>query len=129
MEYFDINKKRSTHILLKAISVLSLVLFFLFFIMMITTITVEYVSDTNTLRAFLKGLIYIPILIAAISVYIILRRKIKQYYSVSIRVRLKKQFIFHIIVKVIAIGTGIFLTLLILLPYFSLPMFLNRHVN
>jgi fermentation-respiration switch protein FrsA (DUF1100 family)/succinate dehydrogenase hydrophobic anchor subunit len=127
VEYF--NKKGSPHILLKAISVLSLALFYLCFIMMITTITVEYVSDTNTLRAFLKGLIYIPILIAAISVYIILRRKIKQYYSGSIRVRPKKQSVFHIIVKVIAIGTGIFLTLLILLPYFALPMFLNRHVN
>ncbi len=126
---FYFNKKRTSYILLKTISVLSLILFFLCFIMMITTFTVEFVSDTNTLRAFLKGLIYIPILITAISVYIILRRKIKQYFSGSIRVRTGKQFVFHIIVKVIAIGTGIFLTLLILLPYFALPMFLNQHVN
>ncbi len=129
MECYDINKKRSSYILLKAISVLSLVLFFLCFIMMITTFTVEYVSDTNTLRSFLKGLIYIPILIAAISVYIILRRKIKKIISGSIRVRSGKQFVFHIIVKAVAIGTGIFLTIFILLPYFALPMFLNRHVN
>ena len=74
-------------------------------------------------------MIYIPILIAAISVYIILRRKIKKYISGSIRVRPGKQFVFHIIVKAVAIGTGIFLTTLILLPYFALPMFLNRHVN
>ncbi|RCX19501.1 hypothetical protein DFR58_103248 [Anaerobacterium chartisolvens] len=126
MECFDINKKRSSYILLKAITVLFLVLFFLCFIMMITTFTVEYVSDTNTLRAFLKGLIYIPILIASISVYIILRRKIKQYFT---GIRTGKQFVLRIIVKVIIIGTGIFLTILILLPYFALPMFLNRHVN
>jgi fermentation-respiration switch protein FrsA (DUF1100 family) len=97
--------------------------------MMIITFTVEYVSDTNTLRALLKGLIYIPVLIAAISVYMILRRKIKKYFSGNIRTRTGKQFIFHTIVKVMAIGTGSFLALLILLTYFALPMFLNRHVN
>ncbi len=128
MENLNI-KKRSSYILLKAISSLSLVIFLICFIMMITTFTVEYVSDTNTLRAFLKGLIYIPILITAISVNIILRRNSKKYISESIRIRQGKQFVFHIIVKTIAIGTGIFLIILILLPYFALPMFLNRHVN
>lgn len=123
------KEKRSSYILLKTISVLFLILFFVCFIMMVITFTVEYVSDTNTLKAFVKGLIYVPILIAAISVYIILRRKIKKYFSGSIRVRTGKLFVFHIIVKVFAIGTAIFLTLLILLPYFALPMFLDRHVN
>lgn len=129
MEHFDINKKRRSYILLKAISVLSLVLFYLCFIMMITTFTVEYVSDINTLRAFLKCLIYTPILVATIAVYIILRQRIKQYFTGSIRVRAGKQFVIHIIIKVTAIGTAIFLTLLTLLPYIALPMFLNRHVN
>ncbi len=125
----DMNKKRSFYLLLKAISILSLALFILCFILMIITITVEYVSDINTLRAFLKGLIYIPILVAAISVYIILCRKIKQYFSGRVRIRTGKQFVFHIIVKVIAIGIGIFLILLITLPYFALPKFVNRHVS
>lgn len=129
MENFDVNKKRNFYILIKTISVLFLVLIFLGFIMMITTFTVEYVSDTNTLRAFLKVLMYIPILIVAILVYIMFRRKIKQYFSGSIRVRTGKQFVLHIIAKVITIGTGSFLTILIFLPYIALPMFLNRHVN
>lgn len=129
MEYYDINKKRSTYIFLKAISVLLLLVFFICSIIMIITFTVEYVSDTNTLRAFVKGLIYIPFLITLISVYIILNRKMKQYFSGSTRVRTGKQFAFHMIVKVIAIGSGIFLLLLVLIPYFALPMFLNRHVN
>ncbi len=128
MKYTD-NRKRSSYILIKAISALSLVLFMVCFCMMIITFTVNYFSDTNTFKAFLNSLIYIPILIAAISVHILLRRKMKHYISRSIRVKTGKQYVLHIIVKVIAIGTGIFLILIILLPYFALPMFLNRHVN
>lgn len=128
MDYTD-NKKRSSHILINAISDLSLVLFMVCFIMMITTFAVIYFSDANTFKAFLSSLIYIPILIATISFHILHRRRMKHYFSRSIKVKTGKQFVLQIIVKVIAIGTGIFLILLILLPYFALPMFLNRHIN
>ncbi|WMJ90645.1 alpha/beta hydrolase [Anaerocolumna sp. MB42-C2] len=126
----DLNHiKNKPYIRLKCISVLSIAIFLLLLITMIINITVEYGADINTLRAFLHGLIYAPLLIGAITIHILFRRKLKQDYSDRIKSRTGKENMTHIIAKTIAIIAAVFLILLVMIPYAALPMFMNRHVN
>lgn len=126
----DLNHiKKKSYIRLKLISVLSIALFLLFLMTMLISITIEYESNINTIRAFMQGLIYVPLLIGTITLHIIVRRKLRLSFPDRIKVRTGRQKIIHVIVKTIAIITVVFLVLLVMLPYVALPMFMNRHVN
>jgi pimeloyl-ACP methyl ester carboxylesterase len=126
----DINyRKKKSYIMLKFLCVLSIVLFLLFLMVMLINITIEYESDINTIRAFMHGLIYVPLLIGTITIHIIIRKKLRVGFSHKIKVRTGKQNIIHVIVKTITIITAVFLVLLVMIPYVALPMFMNRHVN
>jgi pimeloyl-ACP methyl ester carboxylesterase len=132
MEIWDTNlnhMKKKSNIRLKFISALSILLFFLFFMTMVINITVEYEADINTIRAFLHGLIYVPLLIGTITIHIIFQKKLKLVFSEKIKVRTRKQNIIHVTINTIIIITAISLMLLVMLPYIALPMYMNRHVN
>jgi hypothetical protein len=96
---------------------------------MLIHITVEYETDTNTLEAFLQGLIYVPFLVLTAIVQIFFRRKLKGVFCDKIKVLTGKQKIFQGIIKSFAIFLMIFIMLLVMLPYAALPIFLNRHVD
>ncbi|WP_246240829.1 alpha/beta hydrolase [Anaerocolumna sedimenticola] len=126
----DLNHiKKMSYIRMKCISVLSIAVFFLLLITMLINITVEYGADINIIRAFLHGLIYVPLLIGTMTIYIICRRKLKRDFSGRINARTGKENIFHIIIKTISIIAAVFLIILVLIPYVGLPAFVNRHVN
>lgn len=126
----DLNHiKKKSIIRLKFISVLSISLFFLFFMTMIINITVEYAADINTIRAFLHGLIYIPLLIGTITIHIIFQKKLRLVFLEKAKVRTRKQNIIQFTINTIIIITAISLVLLVMLPYIALPMYMNRHIN
>lgn len=123
------NTKKNSYIGLKIISFFSISLFLMCFFTMLIKIAVEYAADISTVRAFLHGLIYVPLLLGTIVIHIIARRKLRLVFSDRIKVRTGKQKTFHIIVKTIAIAAGAFLLILVMIPYVALPMYMNRHVN
>lgn len=125
---FD-NIKKKSYIRLKLISNLSIVLFLLFLMAMLINITVEYMTDINTIRVFLHGMIYVPLLTGIIIIHFIFRRKLRLNFADRIEARTGKQNIFQIVIKTISIIAAVFLALLIMISYAALPMFMNRHVN
>ncbi len=123
------NKMKKSYNLLQFLSALSIASFFLLVITMIIHITIEYESDTNTLRAFVHGLFYLPLLIGSMLFYIIVRKKLKLELLDGSKRRTRKQNIIHVVVKIIAIMITSLLALILLISYVALPLFVNRHVN
>lgn len=111
------------------VSVLSIVSFVLLFMMMLINIVVEYAADISTIRAIMHGLIYLPLLVVTMIIYIIALRKRKAGLIGERKGRTLQHRFIIVAGKTIMIIGAVFLALMVMLSYLALPMFMNRHVK